>query len=245
MSKTPDNVILRNTPEGIVGTMETSEEYLIPSSVLPDYESLTIRDDTAVENIFAEKQYRLLTEPLYSSWKPLSGGPFLALANVGLFYALNHPPVVPDVMLALDVQVKGDPFLKENNSYFVWKYGKSPEVAIELVSDRRGEEDTTKLLRYASFAVPYYVIFDPNKILSQDVLRSYILHATDYVPCPDNRFQKIGLGLTLWESLYEDHPATWWLRWCDLEGNLIPTGKERAEKLAARLRSLGVNPDTL
>ena len=60
-----------------------------------------------VENIFAEKQYRLLTEPLYSSWPgPGEGkGPFLVLANVGLFYAAKEPPLVPDVMLSLGVQL--------------------------------------------------------------------------------------------------------------------------------------------
>jgi hypothetical protein len=41
-----------------------------------------------------------------------------------------------------------------------------------------------------------------------------------------------------------------WLRWCDQEGNVIPTGAElaeaeraRAERLAARLRALGIDPD--
>jgi len=52
---------------------------------------------------FAERR-RLLTEPLYASW-PGSGNdrPFRVLANVGL-YAQPTNPLVPDVMLGLDVR---------------------------------------------------------------------------------------------------------------------------------------------
>jgi hypothetical protein len=53
----------------------------------------------------------------------------------------------------------------------------------------------------------------------------------------------------LWDGEYEGVKAVW-LRWCDQEGNVIPTGAElaeaeraRAERLAARLRALGIDPD--
>jgi hypothetical protein len=73
----------------------------------------------------------------------------------------------------------------------------------------------------------------------------------------------VRLGLTLWEGLFEGHEAVW-LRWCDADGKLVPTGRERAESaeqraqgaeqrveaadqraalLAARLRELGIDPD--
>ena len=62
--------------------------------------------------------------------------------------------------------------------------------------------------------------------------------------------------MRLWEGEYEGVKAVW-LRWCDREGNVIPTGAElaeaerqraeaeraRAERLAARLRALGIDPD--
>ena len=60
----------------------------------PNLEAVVTEDDTPVDNIFAEKQQRLLVEPLYSSWPgPGDGRPFLALANVGLFYAVRQPPL--------------------------------------------------------------------------------------------------------------------------------------------------------
>ena len=53
----------------------------------------------------------------------------------------------------------------------------------------------------------------------------------------------------MWDGESEGVKAVW-LRWCDQEGNVIPTGAElaeaeraRAERLAARLRALGIDPD--
>jgi hypothetical protein len=51
--------------------------------IRPPLDDLVTEDDTPVDNMFSEKQQRLLTEPLYSSWD--AGRPFLATANVGLF----------------------------------------------------------------------------------------------------------------------------------------------------------------
>jgi hypothetical protein len=61
----------------------------------------------------------------------------------------------------------------------------------------------------------------------------------------------VGLSLRLWEGTYEDTESTW-LRWADQEGNVILTGKElaesetlRASRFAAKLRELGVDPDSV
>ncbi|MBE9113247.1 hypothetical protein IQ273_28115 [Nodosilinea sp. LEGE 07298] len=57
------------------------------------------------------------------------------------------------------------------------------------------------------------------------------------------------MGLTLGDGEFEGMRMTW-LRWCDREGNLLPTGAERAAqaetkaaRLAARLQELGVDPE--
>jgi hypothetical protein len=52
-----------------------------------DISHLTLEDDAPVDNFQSEEQQRLLVEPLYSS-KALPV-PFLAAANVGLFYKLK------------------------------------------------------------------------------------------------------------------------------------------------------------
>src|SRR5437879_320216 len=73
-------------------------------SLLPNLDDLVTEDGAPVDSIYAEKQYRLLTEPLYSSWAGPGGGrPFLALANVGWFHTSGQTPVVSDAQLCVGV----------------------------------------------------------------------------------------------------------------------------------------------
>ncbi|MEB3151061.1 MAG: Uma2 family endonuclease, partial [Sphaerospermopsis sp.] len=69
---------------------------------------------------------------------------------------------------------------------------------------------------------------------------------------------ELGLSLGLWEGTFRGIPKLW-LRWFTLAGELIPepseevaiakqeanTAKIKAEKLAEKLRELGINPDEL
>src|SRR5713101_8545062 len=157
----------------------------------PSVEHLVTEDDTPVDNIFSEKQQRLLTEPLYSSWD--AGRLFLAASNVGLFYAVRQPPLVPDAFLSLDVQAPADLWPRANRSYFLWEYDKRPDVVIEVVSNQKGAEDDRKLRVYARIGVPYYVIFDPIDQLKGSVLRVYELHAGGYRLAADRWFPMVGL----------------------------------------------------
>jgi Uma2 family endonuclease len=219
-------------------------------------EELIIQDDEPVDNIFVEKQQRLLTEPLESSWSgPGKGRPFAVFCNVGLFPEKKQTPLVPDVMLVIDVPWKVDRKRKETLSYFLWIVGKPPDVVVEIVSDRRGGEAGHKMDRYARMGVPYYVIYDPEKWLKNDELRQFELERGIYRPLAKPWFPGVRLGLKRWEGSYADLSARW-LRWSDGRGSLIPTGAERArkerlhaeqerrerERLEARLRELGFEP---
>ncbi len=229
----------------------------IPAELRPVVDHLVTEDDTPVDSVFSEKQQRLLTEPLYSSWAgPGQQRSFVAMSNVGLFFAVRHPPLVPDVLLSLDVELPADLHSKRHRSYFVWEYGKVPDVVMEVVSNLEGGEDSEKLAAYARIAVRNYVIFDPDTLLGPEVLRAYRCAGQGCrkmegpVWYPD-----VGLGLKLWEGRYEDCDSTW-LRWVDAEGVPVPTGYERAEaereraeaerqradRLADQLRQLGVEP---
>jgi hypothetical protein len=69
----------------------------------------------------------------------------------------------------------------------------------------------------------------------------------------------VGLGLTLWEGQFEEEVTRLWLRWCDRQGQVIPTGAEgkemerqradeaelRAQRFAERLQAMGINPDEI
>lgn len=202
---------------------------LSPEDV-PDIEPLVIEDGKPVDGIFSEKQMRLLTEPLHSSWPgPAPGVPFVAMANVGVFHTTGEPPIVPDALLAVGVSQGQDLNRKENLSYFVWLRGKVPDVAFEIVSNREGGEDTDKFAIYARIGVPYYVIYDPRNLLRQGTLRVFQRQGGTYRLLEEPWwFAEVNLGVMLWEGRYEDEVKTW-VRWCDRDGQLIPTGAERAE----------------
>ena len=221
-----------------------------------DISHLTIEDDTPVDNFQSAKQQRLLVEPLYASWSP--GVPFIADSNIGLFYAFKQDPLVPDAFLSLNVQMPADWSQKQNRSYFVWEFGKVPEVCVEIVSNRKGNELDSKKDDYARIGVAYYVVFDPLQQLQREgeldgnLLKIWVLTAGQYVEMSEPSWlQTVGLGLTLWNGEFEGQVSTW-LRWCDREGRVIPTGAERADeaelkaqKLAERLRAMGVDPDEI
>jgi hypothetical protein len=190
---------------------------------------------------------------------------FIAAANVGVFYSPKLDPVVPDAFVSLNVQMPTDWSQKQNRSYFVWEFGKIPEVAIEVVSNRKGKELGAKKDDYNRIGVAYYAVFDPLKQIQEpeqmngSLLRVYVLTAGKYVELKEPFWlETVGLGLTLWSGTFEDQPGLW-LRWCDYQGQVIPTGVEssvlerqraesaqqRANRLADRLREMGIDPDTI
>ncbi len=213
---------------------ETPTAATHPVLLDPDYETLleqlVTEDDTPVDNFYSAKHQRLLVETLQSSWRGPGGHRrFLVDANVGIFTSLRKPPLVPDVFLSLDVAVEPHWREKHNRSYFIWHFRKPPEVVIEIVSNREGGEDSNKLQGYAAMGVTYYAIFDPEHYLRQGVLRCYTLHEGHYVPMDGTWFDGVELGLTIWYGEYEFLAADW-LRWCDREGVVIPTGAEQAAR---------------
>lgn len=229
----------------------------------PDITDLVIEDDTPVDNLISEKQMRLLTETLYSNSSLVSAEKFLVAANVGVFYALKQPPLVPDVFLSLEVEVPQDWSQTKNRTYLVWEFGKPPDVVIEIVSNREGSELSRKLTDYARMGVAYYVVYDPLQQLGTLLLHSFEHCANYYRELSEPWFAAVGLGLTLWEGEFEGKRDRW-LRWCTQDGTVIPTGFEQAEqerqraeqerqradaaevraaRLAEQLRSLGLDPD--
>ena len=206
--------------------MKVSEPGPLPMEQWPSVEHLVTEDNTPVDNLFCEKQQRLLTEPLYTSWR--TEVPFIAMANVGLFYAIRVPPYVPDVLLSLNVQAPESLFPKSNRSYFVWEYGKPPEVVIEIVSNREGNEDGDKLLGYARIGIPFYVIYDPELWLRAEKLKFFELRGGQYEHIQGDTLlmPSMELGLKLWRGSFEGHTDEW-LRWTDLSGAPIATGAER------------------
>ncbi len=235
----------------------------------PDIRHLITEDDTPVDNLFSAKQQRLLVEPLYSSWQPLPDVTtptprlYLADANIGVFSIVQNPAIVPDMFLSLDVEIAEDWYAKEHRSYFIWEFGKPPDVVVEIVSNTKGQELTKKLRDYARMRVGYYVVYDPQQLIQSTILSVYQLRFSKYIPQPEFVLEGVGLGLILWEGTFEGKNAQW-LRWIDIDGQLILTGAERAEqeriradqeharaneaetraaRLLAQLRAAGIEPE--
>ena len=148
----------------------------------PDISHIEIEDGKPVESLPSERGSRLLVEPIYTSWEgPGDGRPFVAAANVGVFFAINEPPYVPDVFLSLDVDHPLDLHEKQNRTYMAWVYGKLPDVVIEIVSNRVGNELVDKKRGYARLRIPYYIVHDPEFHLGRQELYVFELQHGNYV----------------------------------------------------------------
>jgi len=119
--------------------------------------------------------------------------------------------------------------------------------------------------------VPYYVIYDRY----ENNLRAFEISVSGYKPIPlsEQRFwiQSLGLGLGLWQGVYQGTEGLW-LRWYDQTGwvqtlaemaeaerqraeaesqraeaerQKAEAERHRADRLAAYLRSQGLDPDNL
>jgi len=221
----------------------------VPPEAEPDYDKLIVQDDTPVDSVYAEKQMRFLVASLFGGWPKLyPNRRMLPLANVGLFYGKNQLPVVPDVMVSLDVDIPSDVRLKPNRSYFAWVFGKMPDAAVEIVSNSQGEELAIKFELYARLGIPYCIVWDPEHFLTAQSLSCFTLRDMKY---KENGpwLPGMGIGVKEWVGEFEG-AASNWLRWCDQQGNVLLTAEEqiaaerrRAAKLAEQLRALGVEPN--
>jgi Uma2 family endonuclease len=148
-------------------------ELLNPEELITelDISHLVIEDDMPVGNFQSAQQQRLLIDPPCNAQAiPF---PFIAETNVGLFYKLKGDPIVPDMLLSLGVQRAEDFSARRDRAYFVWEFGKVPDVCVEIVSNQEGDEvtlssksqrkgkDASKKQSYAQIGVLYYVVFDP------------------------------------------------------------------------------------
>ena len=236
---------------------------------VPDANQLVTEDDIPVDNFASEKQQRLLVGSLYSS---ILQQTFLAAANVGIYHTDGQQAIVPDVFLSFDVQVPENWWEKQNRCYMVWRFGKPPEVVLEIVSNKEGDELGKKLKIYEQMRASYYIVYDQNQQLGEKLLRVYELRGRRYFETSETWLEQVGLGVTLWEGKFEERHDTW-LRWCYQDGTVLLTGDESAEQerqraeqerqraeqaeqraqqaeqrtqlLADRLRVMGIDPDTL
>ncbi len=204
--------------------MAESAHFLDPEFRI-DTSHLITEDDEPLDNPFQERQQAILTDGLYTSWKGRDR--FVALKNVGVFVSPQQPPVVPDVLLTLDVDLMP---AETSRAYFVWEYGKPPDLVIEVVSKEPGGEGVGKLQEYAALGVPYYIVYNPFGFRGERVLKAFQRYGMGYLDLANPGYiPELGLGVTIWDGNYQGCPGKY-LRFVDQAGQLLLTGQEQAEQ---------------
>ncbi len=265
------------------------QDYLPPP--FPDHTQLPESDGSFVKNFQEHPQSLLLTDsigPVLERLHP--NGDYAIGQDCGIYWREVDPPekgaeapdwfYVPDVPPNLDGQIR--------RSYVLWREYIAPTIAVEFASgDGSEERDQTPLLattdrstRPGKFWVyeriihiPYYGIF----LISQGELEMYELVGASYQRMLPNvrghyPIEPMGIEIGVWQGSYQNQTQSW-LRWWDLEGNLLLTGTERATlaelraesaelraksaelraesaeqkaaRLAEQLRSMGIDPNLL
>ncbi|BAZ28286.1 hypothetical protein NIES4074_07170 [Cylindrospermum sp. NIES-4074] len=231
-------------------TSATNRPY--SETTLPDHTQLPESDGTFVKNWQEHPQSILLTDSIKPVLQKLyPDGQYFIGQDLGIYWRITEPPekgaeapdwfYVPNVPPALNGQTR--------RSYVLWQEYISPLIVLEFVSGNGAEErDKTpwkgKFWIYEQVIKPaFYGIYEVNKA-SVEV---YHVIEEKYQLLPANErghypITPMGVELGLWQGEYQNMELPW-LRWWDLQGNLLLTGEERANRLAAQLRALGVEPE--
>ncbi|MEB3278443.1 MAG: Uma2 family endonuclease [Lyngbya sp.] len=247
--------------------MTIAEDLLRPS---PEFEDIDYppgdleSQELPLESYLHLQQLLLLMKCLDWLWKDKQD--YFAAGNLTIYYSPNQNKSEyfrgPDFFVVLDTE------RKPRKSWVVWEEGgKYPHVIIELLSNSTAKVDRTekKQIYQEIFRTPDYFWFDPNTLEFQgfELLRGQYQEIQ-----PNENGWLWSTQLQLFLGVYEQK-----LRFFTPEGELVPTPEESAEmehlqreatqqqleierqqkeaeqqrnqKLAARLRELGVDPDIL
>jgi len=235
----------------------------------PSAKDLPDSDDTPVDNQLQDLIPGLLGATLAMVWAERRDW-FFGI-DMGIYYHPKIPAIVPDGFLSIGVERVIDEGLRL--SYVLWEEQKVPIFALEVVSQQRRGEYTEKKKLYAEMGVLYYVIYNPFR-RRKAVLEVYCLVNSEYVLLAGNPLwmPEIGLGIGTDRGTYQGITREW-LYWYNQAGERLLTPEERvseaeqiaqverqraederqraeaerqrAERLVERLRSLGIDPESL
>lgn len=210
------------------------------ADLMPDARQL-LSDEPEMESTQHYQQLALLVSSLEWCWRDRDD--FFIGANLTVYY--THQQLRrrefrgPDSFLVREVS------REPRNSWVVWEEGgRYPDLIIELLSDSTAKVDRTdkKALYQDIFHTPEYFWFSPITL----EFAGFRLAGKQYVAIPADargwRWSEV-LGLYLGVTNGQ-------LRYFDEPGQIVSTPAEtalqeqqRAERLAQRLRELGVEPD--
>lgn len=226
-----------DTPQDI------TEDVIFPPSDL-------YSDEPPLESELHLRQIILLLSCLEGLWRDRND--FYAAGNLTIYYSQNKRKIEdfrgPDFFVVLDTE------RKTRKSWVVWaEDGKYPNFIVEILSDSTAntDRDLKKKLYQDTFRTPDYFWFDPYSL---EFAGFHLLDGKYQPLSPNNQghlwSQQLGLYLGIEQGL---------LRFFTSEGELVPTPEEeaeserqqreiaeqRAERLAAKLRELNIDPDII
>ncbi|MBD2519811.1 Uma2 family endonuclease [Nostoc sp. FACHB-973] len=217
-----------------------------PSTALtpfPDHTQLPESDGTFVKNWQEHPQSILLTDSITPVLQRLNPeGQYCIGQDLGIYWRLTDPlekgAEAPDWFYVANVPPLLDG--QTRRSYVLWREFIAPLIVLEFVSGD-GDEERDKTPWKGKFWIyeqvirpPFYGIYEANKAS----LEVYHLIEGKYHLLPKNEegrysipYLEVELGL--WQGEYQNVELPW-LRWWDLQGNLLLTGSERAEQESQR-----------
>ncbi|MEO0869686.1 MAG: Uma2 family endonuclease [Cyanobacteria bacterium J06642_11] len=216
--------------------------YLPPSTELPDSDDIPVdnEDQNLIPNVLL-----FLLNFIWAQRKDWYFG-----VDMGIYHTTGaHPrvPVVPDAFLSLGVERRKDE--QSRRSYVLWEENDiAPSLVLEVVSWTPGGEYTEKLEIYRKLGVLYYLVYNPS-YWQRDGHQPFELYKL-----VDDTYQ-IQLGEPFWMPEIDLAIGRYQgtvggiqqelLGWFTQQGKRYLTPEEKAERLAARLRELGEDPDAI
>ena len=227
-------------------TKDITEDVIFPPGDL-------YSDEPPWETELHLRQIILLLNCLEWLWRDRND--FYAAGNLTIYYSQNKRKT--EDFRGLDFFVVLDTERKTRKSWVVWdEDGKYPHVILEILSESTAniDRELKKKLYQDIFRTPDYFWFDPY------TLEFAGFHLVDgkYQPLePNNQGHLWSQQLKLYLGIHQGL-----LRYFTPEGELVPTPEEvaelaeyerqqkeialsRVERLAAKLRELNIDPDTI
>lgn len=207
-------------------------------------------NEPQLESSLHLQQMLLLIKCLEWWWRDRDN--FFAAGNLTIYYSQNQSKSEdfrgPDFFVVLDTE------RKPRNSWVVWhEGGKYPNLILEILSKSTASVDRNlkKKIYQETFRTPDYFWFDPNTLeFAGFVLVGGVYQSLE----PNSQGWLWSQQLNLYLGIFENQ-----VRFFTSEGELVPTPEEvaiqetqRAEqekqknqRLAAKLRELGIDPDNI
>jgi Uma2 family endonuclease len=200
-------------------------------------------DEPPLETELHLRQIILLFKCLEWLWRDRND--FYTAGNLTIYYSPHQRKSEdfrgPDFFVVLGTE------RKTRKSWVVWEEdGKYPNVIVEILSPKTADTDKglKKQIYQDTFRTPDYFWFDPVTL----EFAGFHLVDGEYQPLEANEqghlwSQQLGLYLGIHDEF---------VRFFTSQGQLVPTPEEtaesetqRAERLAAKLRELNIDPDSI